>query len=235
MTGNVDAGNLRTGGVISATGNITGGNLSGTSIVGTLTTAAQTNITSVGALSSLSVTGNIDAGNLRTAGILRVNSGNSTGTVIENAGANTVGNIGSTSNYFGNAHITALRALYADLAESYAADAEYEPGTVLSFGGSAEVTISMQDGDRRVAGVISTNPSYQMNAGLESDHVAVIALQGRVPAKVLGPVSKGDLMVSAGNGHARSDSDPKTGTIIGKSLEDFNGLSGIIEIAVGRL
>jgi hypothetical protein len=146
-----------------------------------------------------------------------------------------VGNIGSTSNYFGNAHITALRALYADLAESYAADAEYEPGTVLSFGGVNEVTVSMQDSDRRVAGVVSTNPSYQMNSGLNSEFVAVIALQGRVPAKVIGPVSKGDMMVSAGIGNARADADPRTGTIIGKSLENFNGLNGIIEIAVGRL
>jgi hypothetical protein len=200
-----------------------------------LTTAAQTNITSVGTLTALSVTGNVDAGNLRTAGILRVNSSNISGTVIENAGANTVGNIGSTSNYFGNAHITALRALYADLAESYAADADYEPGTVLSFGGSEEVTISMHDSDRRIAGVVSTNPSYQMNSGLNSPHVAVIALQGRVPAKVVGPVIKGDMMISAGNGRARADANPKTGTIIGKSLEDFHGEIGTIEIAVGRI
>jgi hypothetical protein len=56
--------------LITATGNITGGNLSGTSISGTLTTAAQTNITSVGTLSSLSVSGNITGGNISTAGML---------------------------------------------------------------------------------------------------------------------------------------------------------------------
>jgi len=68
VTGNVAGGNVTTAGIVSATGNITGGNLSGTSIVGTLTTAAQTNITSVGTLGSLSVTGNITGGNLLTSG-----------------------------------------------------------------------------------------------------------------------------------------------------------------------
>ena len=62
--GNVTGGNLTTAGQITATGNITGGNLSATNIVGTLTTAAQTNITSVGTLTSLNVTGNVDGGNV---------------------------------------------------------------------------------------------------------------------------------------------------------------------------
>jgi hypothetical protein len=70
VTGNIDSGNLRTTGLVSATGNITGGNLSGTSIVGTLTTAAQTNITSVGTLTSLAVTGNTTSGNLLTGGLI---------------------------------------------------------------------------------------------------------------------------------------------------------------------
>ena len=72
-TGNVSGGNLTTAGLIAATGNITGGNLSGTSIVGTLTTAAQTNITSVGTLTSLTVTGNVSGGNLTTAGAVTGN------------------------------------------------------------------------------------------------------------------------------------------------------------------
>jgi hypothetical protein len=53
-----------TSGTVEATGNITGGNLSGSVITGTLSTAAQPNITSVGTLSALSVTGNISGGNL---------------------------------------------------------------------------------------------------------------------------------------------------------------------------
>jgi hypothetical protein len=106
---------------------------------------------------------------------------------------------------------------------------------VLSFGGTAEVTQSNWDSDRRIAGVISTNPSYVMNATLKGEHVAVVALQGRVPTLVNGPIRKGDLMVSAGNGRARAEADPKIGAVIGKALEDFAGESGTIEVVVGRI
>ena len=111
----------------------------------------------------------------------------------------------------------------------------YAPGTVVSFGGSAEVTRSSTDADRKIAGVISANPSYLMNGGLDAEHTAVVALQGRVPVSVTGNVVKGDMLVSAGNGTARADQDPKSGSIIGKSLEDFTGESGIIEMVVGRV
>jgi len=80
-SGNITGGNLLTTGVVSATGNITGGNLSGTLITGTLSTAAQPNVTSVGTLTSLSVTGNISGGNLLTTGVLSA-TGNITGANI---------------------------------------------------------------------------------------------------------------------------------------------------------
>jgi hypothetical protein len=63
----------------------------------------------------------------------------------------------------------------------------------------------------------------------------LIALQGRVPCKVTGKVRKGDMMVAAGNGMAKAHDDPRTGSIIGKALQDFDGESGVIEIAIGRL
>ena len=249
---------------LAVTGNITSGNLSGTSIVGTLTTAAQTNITSVGTLTSLAVTGNITSGNLQgtsivgtlttaaqtnitsvgalnagsiTSGFGAIDIGTDTITVggIINANGNGVGNIGSSSVYFNTVFAKATSAQYADLAESYTADADYAPGTVLVFGGTQEVTISNTDSDRRIAGVVSTNPSYIMNSGLESNHVSIVALQGRVPTKVTGKVSKGDLMVSAGNGHARAEQDPKLGAVIGKALEEFDGDTGVIEVVVGRI
>jgi hypothetical protein len=97
FSGNVTGGNLLTGGLISATGNITGGNLSGTSIVGTLTTAAQTNITSVGTLGSLSVTGNVLAGNLNSnaavTGVTVTATGNITGGNIATLGRTTTANL----------------------------------------------------------------------------------------------------------------------------------------------
>ena len=153
---------------------------------------------------------------------------------ITNANANAVGNIGSSSNYFNTVFAKATSAQYADLAEKYTADAEYTPGTVLVFGGTAEVTVNAVAGDTKVAGVVSTNPSYTMNSGLESEHVATVALTGRVPTMVIGPVRKGDLMVAAGLGRAQSSVDPKVGSVIGKALEDFDGAEGTIEVVVGR-
>ena len=74
-----------------------------------------------------------------------------------------------------------------------------------------------------------------MNAGISAEHPVLLALQGRVRTQVTGLVHKGDMMVSAGNGTARSDADPPTGAIIGKSLENFEGDLGLIEIVVGRV
>lgn len=127
-----------------------------------------------------------------------------------------------------------LQATYADLAECYRADAEYLPGTVLEFGGSEEVTIAA-DSSRKVAGVVTTNPAYLMNKDLTGTNVVAIALIGRVPCKVKGPVRKGDLMIAADDGFARTSKSPMLGCAIGKSLEDFNDAEGVIEVVVGRL
>lgn len=136
----------------------------------------------------------------------------------------------NTSNilYAGTFSGTATQAQYADLAEMYTADAEIEPGTVVMFGGDAEVTECTEDGTTKVAGVVSTNPAYLMNK--DTDGVAV-ALRGRVPCKVTGSVKKGDMLVAAGEGRARQESDPSVGQVIGKALEDSEG-DAIIEIVV---
>ena len=120
------------------------------------------------------------------------------------------------------------------MAENYSGDAVYEPGTVVHFGGSQEVTLCDEDMCRRVAGVVSTNPAYLMNSHLQGIATAV-ALQGRVPCKVLGTVRLGDMMVSAGNGFARAEADPVLGSVIGKALADFDGIEGVIEVVVGRV
>lgn len=126
-----------------------------------------------------------------------------------------------------------LQSTYADLAEYYEADDVYAWGNVLEFGGSKEVTLASNE-TTRVAGVVSKNPAYVMNStcpGL----LTAIALQGRVPCKVVGPVHKGDMMVSAGDGYAKASSSPALGSVIGKALENFTGTEGVIEIVVGRL
>jgi len=124
---------------------------------------------------------------------------------------------------------------YATLSEIYEADADYSPGTVVSFGGNKEVTLTQISGDTRVAGIISERPSYLMNTGLTADHRAIVALMGRISTRVIGAVGKGDMMVSAGNGCARASASPAMGTVIGKALENFDGESGVIEIVVGRI
>jgi hypothetical protein len=129
---------------------------------------------------------------------------------------------------------TATSARYADLAENYVADADYEEGTVLMFGGMHEVTLAANE-TRKVIGVISKNPAHLMNSELKADHVATIALQGRVPVKVKGKIAKGDMLVSAGDGYAKAHDDPRMGMVIGKALEDFDGEEGVIEVVVGRM
>jgi hypothetical protein len=263
--GNVTGGNIRTAGLISATGTVTGSQFNGsgaglTSIPnGALTNSAVTvNGTSISLGGSGTVTANAATltGTVLNATVVTtsitstgaLNSGSITsgfGTIdigtdaitcggIVNANANGVGNIGSSTTYFNTVFAKATSAQYADLAEKYTADAEYAPGTVVVFGGSAEVTVDAVDGDRRVAGVVSTNPSYIMNAGCEGTNVATVALTGRVPCFVVGPVRKGDLMVAAGLGRARAEADPRVGTVIGKALEDHDGAEGTIEVVVGR-
>jgi hypothetical protein len=148
--------------------------------------------------------------------------------------SNTIANIGSQSFQFNTIFAQATSAQYADLAEKYAADADYAPGIVVMFGGTAEVTLCVDDACSRVAGVISTNPSYRMNDGLQSEHTAMVALTGRVPTSVTGTVRKGDMMISAGNGVARAEANPQIGTVIGKALADSDG-DAVIEVVVGRV
>jgi hypothetical protein len=154
-----------------------------------------------------------------------------------NSNGNGVGNIGSAGGYYNTVFAKATSAQYADLAEMYVSDQKYPAGTVVSFGGDQEITISTTVGDTAVAGVISENPAYLMNAAISdkgNNPVLPVALQGRVFCQVKGPIRKGDRLVSAGDGYACSSDNPEPGTIIGKSLNDFDGEAGRIEIVVGR-
>lgn len=124
---------------------------------------------------------------------------------------------------------------HADLAEYYSADADYPPGTVLSFGGTNEVTVTTAINDPRIAGVVSTCPAHVMNAGLTSEHTVMVALAGRVPTLVIGTVAPGDMMVSAGGGRAKACAAPAPGTVIGKALQNHPGGQGTIEVVIGRI
>jgi hypothetical protein len=150
-------------------------------------------------------------------------------------GANVSYNLGATTAWWNNIYGTATHALYADLAENYLADRTYHAGTVLMFGGDAEVTMADAD-TKRVAGIVSTNPAHLMNGALQGAYVTPLALMGRVPCQVIGPIAKGDLLVAAGWGYAKSNNDAGVGQVIGKALEDFpQQVKGVIEVVVGRV
>ena len=222
------------------------GDLSGSA---TLTNLGSATLTATIAANSVALgtdtTGNyVGAGATSGNGISgSVSSEGGTFTVTSNA---TNSNTGSTivfrdsSGNFSAGVITATTtaARYADLAERYTADADYEPGTVLVFGGEAEVTQATSKYDKRIAGIVSTDPAFLMNESLE-DGVSV-GLMGRVPCKVVGTVSKGQIMVSSATpGHAEAwheEGDPPMGSVIGKALENkTDSREGVIEVVVGRM
>jgi hypothetical protein len=258
------AGNIGATGVAGTQGNIgatgvagTQGNIGATGTFnGTLTSNIAgagfsiSNVAVVAATTLISSTGNVQGGNLRTAGLvsatgtitgsaLTVGVGNVTCGNIVNSNANGVGNIGSSSLYFNTVFAKATSAQYADLAEMYSADADYPPGTVVEFGGTKEVTISTASHSTQVAGIISTNPSYLMNAALVCASAVEVALVGRVPCRVIGTIFKGDRLVAsdlAGVATVLDQDLYEPGCIIGKALEEYNSDQvGTIEVAVGRI
>jgi len=144
---------------------------------------------------------------------------------------------GTITGYWSLSVGSRMQATYAaDLAEYYEGDREYEVGTVLVFGGDKEVTVSNIKGDTRVAGVVSDNAAFAMYEacpGLKN----LVALQGRVPCKVVGKIRKGDILVTSGIAGVAvaAGADVKVGTVIGKALKDYDSDHiGTLEIAVGR-
>jgi hypothetical protein len=155
---------------------------------------------------------------------------------ITNLNSSGVGNIGAAGAVFNTVFATATTALYADVAERFAADVEMLPGTVVELGGSAEITESVDELSENVFGVISTRAAYLMNSGAGTDSThPPIAMTGRVPVRVTGSIRKGDRLVAAGNGLARA---AKTGeatafNVIGRALESKESESlGVIEAIV---
>ena len=238
VTANVQAGNLRTTGLISATGNITSAaNIAGTFFLGNgsqltgISSAvsvskisngtSEANIGISGGNANISIGGTSNVAVFTTSTAFFISDISVSG--IQKIGSNAIGNIGSSSNYFNQVFATATTALYADVAERFAADEVLEPGTVVELGGVNEITRSTQDLSENVFGVISTRPAYTMNGGAgENDTHPPVAMTGRVPVKCVGTVRKGDRLVSAGDGVARA-AGPGEATafnVIGRSLEN---------------
>ena len=137
--------------------------------------------------------------------------------------ANVTYNLGSSTAWFNGVYGKSYQAQYADLAERFEADAAYDVGTVVELGGDKEVTSVKDDLSETVFGVVSTGAAYLMNAEAGSDEThPAIAISGRVPVKVIGKVTKGQRLVSAGNGIARAAqmSELTPFNVIGRALEN---------------
>ena len=249
-TANVTGGNLRTAGLVSAAGNITSAaNVAGSFFIGNgsqltglslgVSVTKFVNGTSEGNVGTSGGNINFDVGGTSNVAVFTTTGGVFTGLTtpsIAKSGTNAVGNIGSSVNYFNRVFATATTALYADVAERFAADEVMEPGTVVELGGTKEITRATNDLSEQVFGVISTNPAFMMNGGAgEDDTHPAVAMTGRVPVKIVGRVRKGDRLVSAGDGVARA-AQPGEATafnVIGRSLVDkLTPESGTIEAIV---
>jgi hypothetical protein len=250
-TANVQGGNLQTTGLISATGNIiSAANISGSFVLGNgsqltgISAAVSVNKISNGTSeANIGVSGgnaNISIGGTANVAVFTTGTAYFIANVsvagIEKIGSNAIGNIGSSSNYFNQVFATATTALYADVAERFAADEVLEPGTVVELGGAKEITRSTQDLSENVFGVISTRPAYTMNGGAgENDTHPPVAMTGRVPVKCVGTIRKGDRLVSAGDGVARAAQlgEATAFNVIGRSLENKTTTDiGVIEAIV---
>jgi len=236
-TANVQGGNLRTTGLISSTGNITSsGNVDAVYFIGN--GSALTGISSAVSVTKIQ-NGTSEANVGASGGNINFNIGGTSNVMVVSgsgvvltglttpsvakSGSNAVGNIGSESNYFNQVFATATTALYADVAERFEADEVMDPGTVVELGGAKEITRSRTDLSENVFGVISTRPAFTMNGGAgQNDTHPPVAMTGRVPVKVVGQVTKGDRLVSAGNGIARAAlaGEPTPFNVIGRSLVD---------------
>ena len=160
---------------------------------------------------AITATGNLIVGNVSSG--IGVYSGN-----VSAANFTTAGNINAA--YLVG---TAIQSFYADLAERFASDETYAPGTVVELGGPEEITIATQELSESIIGVISTRPAHLMNAGAGTDQThPAVAVNGRVPVRVIGTVRKGDRLVSAGLGLARvgTKEEITAFNVLGRSLED---------------
>jgi hypothetical protein len=136
-------------------------------------------------------------------------------------GANAAQSLGSTTLRWSNVWGVSSSSLYADLAEKYRSDADYVPGTVLELSGEHEITVCNTPRSDRVFGCVSTDPAYLMNDNSKEGIWLPVVLVGRAPIRVAGPVSKGDRLVSAGNGAAMAAGAAGSSyqTEIGRALE----------------
>lgn len=174
-----------------------------------------------------------------SSGLARDGSNTITGDILPDT-TNTH-DLGSTTVKFAEIHATTFHgestsAQYADLAERFAADNVYTPGTLMALGGAEEITQVNEENTENVFGVISSRAAYLMNAAAgDNDTHPAIAISGRVPVRTIGEVRKGDRLVSAGNGLARAGSQDEITAfnVVGRALENkYTSSEGLVECFV---
>lgn len=202
------SGNLSSGGYLLATQ----GDNATSNVTGAVRVTGGIGMTgSLFSTGAITASGNLIVGNVSSG--IGVYSGN-----VSAANFTTAGNINAA--YLVG---TAIQSFYADLAERFASDETYAPGTVVELGGTEEITIATQELSESIIGVISTRPAHLMNAGAGTDQThPAVAVNGRVPVRVIGTVRKGDRLVSAGLGVARvgTKEEITAFNVLGRSLED---------------
>lgn len=181
----------------------------------------------------------VDAQLGSSSGLARDGSNTITGDILPDT--NNTHDLGSSTVKFAEIHATTFSgestsAQYADLAERFAADNVYTPGTLMALGGAEEITQVNEENTENVFGVISSRAAYLMNAGAgDNDTHPAIAISGRVPVRVIGEVRKGDRLVSAGNGLARAGSQDEITAfnVVGRALENkYTSNEGLVECFV---
>jgi len=130
----------------------------------------------------------------------------------------------TATGFIGTLTGTASAAQYSDVAERFASDSVYAPGTVVALGGAEEITQVNEEASDEVFGVISGEhqAAFKMNAGAGSDDShPFVAMTGRVDVKVIGTVNKGDRLVSAsvpGYAKVAQKSECTAFNVIGRAL-----------------
>ncbi len=241
-TGNITTVNSTTINSTTVNGNLVGTTANVTTVNTTNVNATTVNGNLVGTTANVTTVNSTTVnGNLvgTTANVTTVNSTDVNATTVK-ATTLTTGASGTGGTITGNWTLSSgsrMQSTYADLAEYYSSELNILPGTVVEFGGAEEIQLCDTRNSTRIAGVVSTDPAYIMNEKLgQTVPRILVALIGRVPCKVYGVCSKGDLMVAAGGGYAMANNSPAIGSVIGKALEDkaTTGV-GTIEVVVGRV
>lgn len=129
-----------------------------------------------------------------------------------------------------------VEAEFADMAEIYRADAPLLPGNLVRLGGEKEITKTIKAWDDEVFGVISTAPGFLLNSRMKmQEHAYPVALKGRVPCLVKGPIRAGQRIVPSDiNGVGMAADHYNPAAIIGRAISSKDTEEvGLVEAAVG--